>query len=193
MPNISKETSTVFGIKHSELQIPINHIKEHLDTLSCFLTSAESLRALAYDGIAKNKINSMGQPTNDVWHQHLFTAFYLYRHAIELALKALCESLINNDVKDHDLEKIWNLYSNEDRITYTLKDQIIKAFEILKKFHVLNDEQLFRYHNKIKKKQIIDFEEMPNIEHKEMETLSYCAWGIRQAVLEAMHTNKGLV
>ena len=64
-------------------------LEEHFDLLSCFLRSAITLHATACDGIASNNKSSLGKVTNDVWNEHLITAFYLFRHSFELAIKAL--------------------------------------------------------------------------------------------------------
>lgn len=163
---------------------PINNIHEHFDTLMCFLESAGSLQALAYDGININQINSIGKPTNDTWHKHLFTAFYLYRHATELALKALVKSIHEKDVIGHDLEKIWDEISLEEKNKFSADfiNKINNAFKILGEFDVLKNEQLFRYHNN----KSISMNVLRSINYTDFETLCGCVNSIRQAVLETI-------
>lgn len=167
---------------------PVDNIHEHFDTLMCFLESAGSLRALAYDGIAMNQTNSIGKPTNDTWHKHLFTAFYLYRHAIELALKSLVKIIHNKDVLGHDLENIWKEISPEEisKFSDEFLKEIADAFQILREFHVLKDEQIFRYHNN----KSISMSKLRNIEYKDFEMLYGCAYSIRQAILETIDKAK---
>lgn len=167
---------------------PIDNIHDNFDTLMCFLESANSLRALAYDGIGINASNNLGKPTNDYWYEHLFTAFYLYRHAIELALKALIKSICKKNIFGHDLEKIWDTIPLEEKNKFDAEflKEINEVFHILSEFNVLKDEQLFRYHNN----KSISINKLRNIKYRDFEILYGGAYSIRQAVLETIDKDR---
>lgn len=170
-----KELFTVSAIT-SEMQ-------NHFDVLECFLHSATELYAVAVDGINKNSDGSIGMMSNEFWNQNLVTSFFLFRHAIELGVKALIKEVSSSDVNGHDIQKLWE--KNIPNYRAVLVAEISKAFSVLKKFNVLNDAQLFRYHNDKGGNRLKD---LPAIENDDFNALSDLAWKIRQAILEVKHS-----
>jgi hypothetical protein len=76
-------------------------LQDHFDMLACFLKSATALHAVACDGMVGRGI---GQPTQEHWNEHfIIIAFFLFRHALELAVKALVEELTGNEIHGHDI------------------------------------------------------------------------------------------
>jgi len=123
---------------------------------------------------------------HDFWNEHFITAFFLFRHTLELAIKALIKEIHRRDVHGHNLKLIWEKYIPNYK--NVLPEKINKAFAVLAKYNVLEDAQLFRYHvdnNGIK------LNDMPPIEYDDFDAISDAAWTIRQAALECIHIKKG--
>ncbi|WP_126322243.1 hypothetical protein [Candidatus Rickettsiella viridis] len=160
-------------------------LQDHFDLLSCFLNSASMVRGMACDGITRN--NSIGSPMPEFWNQHFITVFYLFRHALELAVKALIKEVTGHDVVGHNIQKMWE--ENIPNYQNVIPEQINKTFTVLAKYHLLNDAQLFRYHAD---KGGVKLKDMPLIHSDDFDTISGAAWAIRQLVLECIHIKKDL-
>lgn len=72
-----------------EFSAGMEELNGYLAMMWCFIDSASTLHGVAIDGLLKNKSNSIGQPTDEVYHQKIIIAFFLLRHALELGIKAL--------------------------------------------------------------------------------------------------------
>jgi hypothetical protein len=154
--------------------------------LSCFLKGATALHAVACDGMV-GKDKNIGQATSEYWNEHFVTAFFLFRHALELSIKALVKEITAVDIRGHDIKKMWE--DNIPDYRNVIPEKINKAFAVLAKFHVLNDAQLFRYHAD---KSGIKLKNMPLIQNNDFDAISDAAWAIRQLILECIHIKKGL-
>ena len=166
--------------------IATDQLNAHFDMLSCYVGSAMSLHANVMDGIADNLKNSNGKLTNEILIEQIITAFYLSRHALELAIKALIKITTGNDEQGHNLEKLWEKIPKQNDV---LKEIVKKPFDILKKYDLLENEELFRYHiNKrgIALKNLI-------IERNDFDLLVDAIWSIRQIILECAHLQKDFV
>ena len=170
-----------------EISATTNELKNNFDILSCFLRSATTLHAVACDGIAGNNKNPIGAVTNEVWNDHFITAFFLFRHAIEVAIKALIKEIKNLDIHGHNIKKIWE--ENIPDYQNVLPEEINKAFIVLAKFNILEDAQLFRYHVD---KGGVTLKSMQPIKNDDFDALSGAAWAIRQIILECIHVRKRL-
>lgn len=159
-----------------EVSASTTELQDHFDMLSCFLKSATTLHAVACDGIVGRGI---GQPTAEHWNEHFVTAFFLFRHALELCIKALVKEMSGVDVRGHDIKKMWE--DNIPNYRNVIPEKIDKAFAVLAKFHVLNDAQLFRYHAD---KSGIKLKNMPLIQNNDFDAIYDAAWTIRQLILE---------
>lgn len=160
-------------------------MKDHFNVLNCFLNSAIELRRAASNGFIQESEGSISGEVNHFWNHHLVTSFFLFRHVIELGMKALIKEVTGKDVHGHDIEKLWkeNIPTHETE----LSAEISKAFSVLKKFNVLNDAQLFRYHSDKSGKKLKD---LPAIESDDFDALIGLAWKIRDAVLEVIDAKK---
>lgn len=155
-----------------------NKIENHFDLLSCYLHSAYILYGIASDGMT-NK----GQ--NYSWNEHFITAFFLLRHAMELAIKALIYEVKGKDVNGHDIETLWktNIPNSEN----ILPNEIKLAFAVLDKYHILINEELFRY--PITKKSI-SLKNLPIIRGEDFDALFQAVGAIRDEVLKCIHEKK---
>ena len=169
-----------------EVSATTDDLKSHFDVLSCFLRSATTLHAVACDGIANNKNSSMSSVTNDVWNGHFITSFFLFRHTLELAIKALVKEIKSVDIHGHNIKKMWE--ENVPDYKNVLPEVINKAFAVLAKYHILEDAQLFRYHVD---KSGATLSSMQPIKNEDFDALSGAAWAIRQTILECIHVKKG--
>lgn len=163
-----------------EVSATTDEFKDHLDVLMCFLNSASALFGIACDGYA-------GKNCECFWNYHFVTAFFLFRHSIELAIKALIKEIKNIDVRGHNIKKMWEEHIPDYQ--NVLPNEIKKAFEVLEKYNILEDAQLFRYHTD---KTGTRLENMPSIKNEDFDALQHAAWSIRQTVLECIHVKKGL-
>jgi hypothetical protein len=170
-----------------EFSATTNTLKNHFDVLSCFLESASTLRSIARDGIAANGEPQAGIPRNDFWNEHLITAFFLLRHAIELAVKALIKEIKNEDINGHNIKKLWE--ENIPNHQNMLPEKIKEAFDVLAKYNILKDEQLFRYHADNSGNKLNAMQPIPN---DDFDALEIAAWAIRQKTLEYIHLREDL-
>ncbi len=170
-----------------EISAATNDLKSHFDVLSCFLHSATTLHAAACDGIASNEKNFIGTVTDDLWNKHFITAFFLFRHTIEIAIKALIKEINNFDAHGHNIKRLWE--ENIPNHQNVLPDEINKAFSVLEKYHILENAQLFRYHVD---KGGVTLRSMQPIKSEDFDALSSVAWAIRHTILECTHARKGL-
>ncbi len=169
-----------------EVSASTTELQDHFDMLSCFLKNAMTLHAVACDGMAGRGEN-IGQSTPEYWNEHFVGAFFLFRHALELSIKALIKEMTGIDVHGHDIKKMWE--DNIPDYRNIIPEKINKVFAVLVKFHVLNDAQLFRYHAD---KGGIKLKDMPLIQNNDFDAISDAAWTIRQLILESIHIKKGL-
>ena len=170
-----------------KISVTTDNLIDHFDVLSCFLHGATTLHAVACDGLAKNMSGSIGQMTNEFWNDDFITAFFLLRHALEVAIKALVKEVKGLDVNGHNIKKIWE--ENIPNHNSVLPDEINKAFNVLDKYHLLKDAQLFRYYTD---KSGVKLKDLPPLENEDFDALSGAAWAIRQLILEQVHIKKGL-
>jgi hypothetical protein len=169
-----------------EVSASTTELQDHFDMLSCFLKSATTLHAVACDGMV-GRGGNIEQPTPEYWNEHFVAAFFLFRHALELSIKALIKEATGVDVCGHDIKKMWE--TNIPDYRNVIPEKINTAFAVLAKFHVLNDAQLFRYHAD---KDGIKLKNMPLIRNDDFDAISDAAWAIRQLILECIHVKKGL-
>ncbi len=168
-----------------EISANTNKIDSHFDMLSCFLNSASTLYAVACDGINSNQISQLGKPTDEYWNEHFITAFFLARHALELAIKALIKTLKGNDVNGHNIKSMWKCHI-QNNTNISLK-KIQKAFDVLEKHGVLHDAQLYRFHVDKKK---IQLNNMPNVNNEDFDTVIDLAWSVREECLRPRSQRK---
>ncbi|MCK4608728.1 MAG: hypothetical protein KAT71_04535 [Gammaproteobacteria bacterium] len=99
----------------------------HLDLLDCFLHSSMTLRTTA---LPKMQSNNNGLMPNEFWHEHLIIAFYLLRHALELALKALIEEIPEKKtIHHHNIQKMYDTVSKT--LSNKVKEEIQEALAVL--------------------------------------------------------------
>lgn len=168
-----------------EISAGTNKLQNHMDMLSCFLNSATTLYAFACEGIA-NSTGKIGHATLEYWNDHLVTAFFLFRHAFELSIKALIKEKTGNDAHGHNIKELWESISEYQNV---IPEKISKAFTVLEKRHVLNDAQLFRYHVD---KKCVELKDMPPIQNGDFDAISDATLAIRQLLLEHIHVRKCL-
>jgi len=168
-----------------EISADTSDLKDHFDLLSCYLVSATSLHALACDGLA-GRSGGVGSVTPEFWNKHFVTAFYLLRHSLELAVKALIKETCGTDTHGHDIKALWESVPDHQNI---IRDQISRAFTVLAKYNVLKDAQLFRYHAD---KGGVKLKSMPSLTNDDFDAISTASWAVRQLVLERIHIKKGL-
>ena len=155
----------------STITATTHELKEHTDILSCFLYSAQTLRSIGYDKACRGEVGGM----NFGYNENLITSFFLYRHAIELAIKALIKKVQHIYVGGHNIKKLWENYVPNHQDIFPLT--ISKAFQVLEKFGVLKDAQLFRYHADISGERL---ESLPQIKNEDFEALYAAACDIEQ-------------
>jgi hypothetical protein len=91
---------------------------------------------------------------------------------LELGIKALLKSETNDDVTGHNIKKLWEAVPNWQT---KISTEIQKAFAILAKHHILEDAQLFRYHEDKKGMRLQD---MLPVEQEGFEALDRAAWAV---------------
>lgn len=163
------------------ISVPTNNFKNHVDIFSCYINSADALHAIFYDALLSGN-------GGDISKRHIITSVYLYRHSIELAIKALIKELKNEEVYGHNIKKLWEDYIL-DNPQGILPDEIKKAFDVLEKYGVLENEELFRYPQS---KNGVTLENILSIEITDLGILHAAAYSIRHLVLVSIHQKKGL-
>lgn len=166
-----------------DISATTNQIENHFDLLSCFLNSASILPAIAAD----EQKNPNSTVTKEMSNGHLIIAFYLFRHSLELALKALANELNRKDIRHHNIKEMWNDLPPSYRSV--LSEKMEKALVVLEKYSVLKDEQLFRYHVD---KGGLTLKSFSTIENEDFDALSSAAYEVRHAYLCCIHLNKSL-
>ncbi len=157
-------------------------INNHFNIFSCYLRSASALHAQGIEASNKNSACGGGPVVAEYYY---ITALFLYRHTLELGIKALLKSKTGDDVTGHNIKKLWEAVSNGQT---GISTKIQKAFAILAKHHILEDAQLFRYHED---KKGVRLQDMLPIEEESFEVLDQAAWAVYQEVCICEHLKKG--
>lgn len=160
----------------------VSKFEQFSDLVSCFLNSAEILKATACDGLVAN---GGGLPTEEYWSEHFVTAFFLLRHSLELVVKAYAQEVTGNEVRGHNIKAIWKGIPNSEKL---IPERINQAFNLLAKYHLLEDAQLFRYH--VDKKQV-KLKDMPPIQPEDFELILDVVVSLQQVILETIDLKKG--
>lgn len=164
-----------------------NKINGHLDLLCCFQHSALSLYGAAKEQqqeINNGEVIIESSNFNSV-DEYLVIALYLFRHAIELAVKALLEAITFEEMTGHNIK---NLYQKLPKVYKHILSEfgnINGVFEILTKFDILEDEQLFRYHVDKRKKYLNQVEKITN---KDCDALNNAIQYLRYACEHCFNT-----
>lgn len=145
--------------------------------------SASALHAQGIEASNKNSVCGGGPIVAEYYY---ITAFFLYRHTLELGIKTLIKYEADIDViKSHNIKALWEKVPNCD----TLIPEIMqRAFDVLEKHNILKDEQLFRYHLDLRKNRLQD---MLPIEQKSFEALDQAAWSVYNEICICEHIKKG--
>jgi hypothetical protein len=155
-------------------------MKTTFDIFICYLMSATHLHGQSIEA-SNGKV-----VTSDVAAYYAITALYLYRHTLELGIKALLEKETGKKFTVHNIKSLWEKLPNyQDRSTV----EISEAFAVLGKYHILEDAQLFRYEVDKKGTQLQDV--LP-IEEKTFKILGDAAWAVYREICEYAQMKSGL-
>ncbi len=141
-----------------------------------FEYSASVLYAHSCGGLSKT--TSMGGLTPEFYKGNLIPTVVLYRHAVELIIKALLEEIdpgIDSKDYSHDLQKAWKGCITEAKANYFSIDNDGKIEEMLKllgeKESQLLDNQRYRYPYKVDNKNKTYLKDQPPITTECIESL----------------------
>ncbi len=165
-----------------DISVSTSDISSNLELLDCFEISAKMLYTFAHDEKTKPQLGTV-----DFSNKYLIISLYLFRHSIELGIKALIEAITTESFYHHDIEEIWNEIPKVYKLFLSGNGKLGNAINVLKKYQILNDEQLFRYHidqneNSLKK--------LPVISNPDYETLLAFVERIQQACRCCFHIRK---
>jgi hypothetical protein len=117
----------------------------------------------------------------------IIIAFYSIRHALECAIKALIKELTGAEVIGHNIEKLWKQIPSYKKLAPE-GEAIDNGFNILKKYHMLNDAQLFRYH---RDQHGFKLQDLPAITNDDFSTVVAAVYKVRDIFLEFVHVKQG--
>jgi hypothetical protein len=127
----------------SGIAVNVGMIKNIDDLINSFYDGTHMLYAAVHDGFTKDTLSP-----RENWIAALVPVFYLFRHVLELTIKSLIKEIGGGDISGHDIKTLWEKHlHNVKKHSFEIKtnEKINEAFEVLGKFHLLKDEELFRY------------------------------------------------
>lgn len=166
------------------LSAPMDEIDSFLKLAEIFHFSAEMLYAVSGDGL--NNCQGMGL-TPEFFNNNFVPTVYLYRHAIELIMKALLEEIEPEDIPEkHDLRFLWDRCKatiTKNGFSFVFLDDIEKDLTWLEQKGVL-DDQLYRYpYSKKNKSENIHLKDQGPIDTKCIVTMGGLYLRIHEIVL----------